>query len=246
MRSSRWIAESHFLLACRAGLARRRVGQSGKEPAGTKIHRAMLLVLVTAALAAMPVPARSQSLLSSGDPSATSGITAPVKLDLTYVRPTERTKVSNYAFDAFGPYPIAGAGFAAGINQWTNSPPEWGQGARGLRQAVWVRLWDRGYWNHHALWAGGSLQGRYVVLPLRMQRPISAAASCSDLHVDRAPRRRRPSRLLFLRACRALCGFHDCGSPVVSGSLRRKGCVPDGQLQPAELYGRQHCSGVLL
>jgi hypothetical protein len=51
---------------------------------------------------------------------------------LTYVRPTERTKVSNYAFDAFGPYPIVGAAFAAGINQSTNSPPEWGQGAEGF------------------------------------------------------------------------------------------------------------------
>jgi len=92
----------------------------------------MLLVLVTVAMAAMPVLARSQSLLSSGDPSATSRIEAPRKLDLTYVRPTERTKVRNYAFDAFGPYPIAGATLAAGINQWTNSPPEWRQGAEGF------------------------------------------------------------------------------------------------------------------
>ena len=133
MKSSRWIAESHFLLSCRAGVARRCVGHSGKNPPGTEIHRAMLLVLVTAALAATPVLARSQSLLSSGDPSATSRITPSAKgtLDLTYVRPTERTKVSNYAFDAFGPYPVAGAAFAAGINQWTNSPPEWGQGLEG-------------------------------------------------------------------------------------------------------------------
>ena len=132
MRSFKWISESRFLLACRAGLAGRRFGHSGKKPAGMKVHRAMLLVLVTAALAAMPVLARSQSLLSSGDPSATSGITAPRKLDLTYVRPTERAKVSNYAFDAFGPDPIAGAAFAAGINQWSNAPPEWGQGAKGF------------------------------------------------------------------------------------------------------------------
>jgi hypothetical protein len=131
MRSFKWISESRFLLACRAGLAGRRVDHSRKKPAGMKVHRAMLLVLVTAALAAMPVPARSQSLLSSGDPSATSGIAAPRKLDLTYVRPTERTKVSNYAFDAFGPNPITGAAFVAGIDQWTNTPPEWGQGAKG-------------------------------------------------------------------------------------------------------------------
>ncbi len=134
MRSSMWIAESQFMLACRAGLAGRRVGRSYKNRLGTEIRRAMLLMLVTAALAGMPAPATSQSLLSTADPPASSGITPSARgtLDLTYVRPTERTKVSNYAFDAFGPYPIAGAAFTAGINQWTNSPPEWGQGAEGF------------------------------------------------------------------------------------------------------------------
>ncbi len=132
MSLSKWISESHFLLACRAGLAGRCVGQSDKKTYGAQVERAMLLVLVTSALAVMPLQSRSQSLFSSGDPSAISGITAPVKLDLTYVRPIERTKVSNHAFDAFGPYPIAGVAFAAGINQWTNSPPEWGQGAEGF------------------------------------------------------------------------------------------------------------------
>ena len=34
-------------------------------------------------------------------------------------------------FDAFGPYPIVGAAFAAGINQGENTPPEWKQGAEG-------------------------------------------------------------------------------------------------------------------
>jgi len=104
----------------------------GQKPAGTKVHRAMLMVLVTAALAAMPVLARSQFLHSPGDSSAISGITASGTRDLTYVPLTERTKVSNYAFDAFGPYPIAGAAFAAGMNQWGNAPPERGQGAEGF------------------------------------------------------------------------------------------------------------------
>jgi hypothetical protein len=132
MRSSKWIPESHFSLASPEGPTARRGGQSGNKCAGTMMHRATLLLLVTTALAAMPVLARSQSVLSSGDPSATSGITTPRLLDLSYVRPTERTKVNNYAFDAFGPYPIVGAGVAAGINQWSNAPPEWGQGATGF------------------------------------------------------------------------------------------------------------------
>jgi hypothetical protein len=52
--------------------------------------------------------------------------------DLSYVRTTEETKAINYAFDTFGPYPIVAAGVTAGINQFTNSPPEWGQGATGF------------------------------------------------------------------------------------------------------------------
>ncbi|MGH9513841.1 MAG: hypothetical protein ACRD2U_17075 [Terriglobales bacterium] len=48
---------------------------------------------------------------------------------VVYVRPSERTKLRNYFFDAFGPYPILGAAFAAGINQAQNTPPEWKQGA---------------------------------------------------------------------------------------------------------------------
>jgi hypothetical protein len=122
-------------MACQAGPPGNRADRSGKDFAGTIVQRAMLLVLVTATLAAIPVPAGSQalaSLASSEDPPAAAGVTSPETLELTYVRPTERTKASNYVFDAFGPYPIAGATFAAGISQWTNSPPEWGQGAAGF------------------------------------------------------------------------------------------------------------------
>jgi hypothetical protein len=125
------------LSAGRAGRARRRAGHLGQILPVAETHRTILLVtvllvLITAAMAAMPGPAKAQSLLSSGDPSAITGITNPARPDLTYIRPTERTKVSNYAFDAFGPYPLAAAGVAAGIDQWTNSPPEWGQGVEGL------------------------------------------------------------------------------------------------------------------
>jgi hypothetical protein len=99
-----------------------------------------LALAVAAVLTAMPAAARSQSSLSpgessAGDASATSGVTSPITtsgvLELNYVRPTEETKAINYAFDTSGPYPIAAAGVTAGINQFTNSPPEWGQGAAG-------------------------------------------------------------------------------------------------------------------
>src|ERR1700728_60360 len=55
-------------------------------------------------------------------------------LDLTYTRPTEATKVRNYAFDAFGPYSIAGAALAAGIGQADDRPPDWKQGVVGYSE----------------------------------------------------------------------------------------------------------------
>ena len=100
-----------------------------------KMRRIMLLLLVIAALAALPVLAKAQSLVNSGESSSStvdlSVSTASPQPDLTYMRPPQATKLRNYFFDAFGPYPIIGAGLAAGINQADKTPPEWGQGARG-------------------------------------------------------------------------------------------------------------------
>jgi len=100
-----------------------------------KIRRIMLLLLAIAPLAALPVLAKAQSLVNSGDSSSStvdlSVSTATPQPDLTYLRPPQATKLRNYLFDAFGPYPVVGAGLAAGINQADNTPPEWGQGAKG-------------------------------------------------------------------------------------------------------------------
>lgn len=45
---------------------------------------------------------------SSDTPSPSVGSTQ-VQLNLTYRRPNEKAKIHSYLFDAFGPYPIAGA-----------------------------------------------------------------------------------------------------------------------------------------
>jgi hypothetical protein len=94
-----------------------------------EIRRTMLLAV--AVLTILPL-ARAQSLAhSSEDASGTVAVTTAAPLALTYIRPTQKTKLRNYVFDAFGPYPLAGAAFAAGIGQAYNTPPEWKQGARG-------------------------------------------------------------------------------------------------------------------
>jgi len=91
----------------------------------------MLFALAAVLMAAVPLQSRSQSTSSSGDPSPTAAIAVPAVQNPTYERPTYRTRVNNYAFDAFGPYPIVAAAFAGGVNQLTNAPPEWNQGAEG-------------------------------------------------------------------------------------------------------------------
>jgi hypothetical protein len=99
-----------------------------------KMRQVVLFLLTSAGLAALQPLAKAQSLAGPGDssnPAALSVSTAHPQPDLTYIRPTQKTELHNYVFDAFGPYPIVGAAFAAGINQAESTPPEWTQGAEG-------------------------------------------------------------------------------------------------------------------
>ena len=96
-----------------------------------KIRGLMLLLLAIAGLTVLPPLAKAQSPADSGNSSSAVASTTPAQPDLTYVRPPQTTKLRNYAFDAFGPYPIVGAAIAAGINQAENTPPDWKQGAEG-------------------------------------------------------------------------------------------------------------------
>jgi hypothetical protein len=92
----------------------------------------VILLLALFAVAGFPsTPAQSQSLPFAPDPSPNTTVTSPILPHQAYVRPTQKTQLSNFAFDAFGPYPIVGSAVAAGVNQFTNSPPEWNQGMEG-------------------------------------------------------------------------------------------------------------------
>jgi hypothetical protein len=82
---------------------------------------------------AQSVSAPQFSPSSAVSPSASG---APRSLDLTYHRPTEKTKLRNYFFDTFGPYPLAGAAILGAINQADKTPPEWGQGANAFGERV--------------------------------------------------------------------------------------------------------------
>jgi len=82
-------------------------------------------------MAYLSLTAHSQSLAVAGDPPEAIATTTRGQLDLSYARPSQRTMATNFVFDAFGPYPIAGSAFAAGIGQFSNAPPEWNQGVKG-------------------------------------------------------------------------------------------------------------------
>jgi hypothetical protein len=99
-----------------------------KKKISMKLRPGVLLLLGVAGLAALP-QARAQSLVDSPGASGFVASTTVGQAELTYTRPTRKTKLRNYLFDTFGPYPIAGAAIAAGVGQAHNTPPEWSQGS---------------------------------------------------------------------------------------------------------------------
>jgi len=96
----------------------------------------VFFLLAIASLASQP-PIKAQSLADPPDSPSSGGggeATTVPQSERAYIRPTAKTEFHNYLFDAFGPYPVAGAAFVAGINQAERTPPEWKQGASGYAQ----------------------------------------------------------------------------------------------------------------
>lgn len=125
------ISEPQSLGTRRASRNDRRVGHLIDKPFSMNIYRTLVLALVSAVLATMSVQAKSQSLSLSDIYSANAGMAVSVKPDLTYVRPTPGSSVKNYTFDTIGPYAFVGTALIAGLDQATNTPPEWNQGFGG-------------------------------------------------------------------------------------------------------------------
>jgi hypothetical protein len=94
------------------------------------LHTTLLLAVI-AILTTLPMGAKAQSLAAAEDSSSVAVFAVPVQVDLAYTRPTQETKLRNYVFDAFGPYPIVGAAGVAGIGIADHSPKEWQLGANG-------------------------------------------------------------------------------------------------------------------
>lgn len=118
---------------CAPALPHLPMGMTWEDPE-MKLHLIILPILVSSLSAALALPAKAQSSVDAADSSAAVASTTPGQPQLVYSRSTQRTKIHNYAFEAFGPLPIGVAAVEAGIDQEDNSPPEWNQGAAGYSQ----------------------------------------------------------------------------------------------------------------
>lgn len=83
------------------------------------------------AIANLTVLAQAQSLLDPGNAASSVAGAAPARVSLAYTRPTQGTKIRNYLFDAFGPYPLTAAAFRAGFGQATDIGQAWGHSTAG-------------------------------------------------------------------------------------------------------------------
>jgi hypothetical protein len=111
MRPSNWKPRSQLLLTWLVTLA---------------------FILGMNALSAQP---RALSQSYSEDSSDGLGNTVTVESpDMVYIPPTQSTKLKTYVFDAFGPYALVSGAFLGGIDQATNTPPEWKQGFSGYSE----------------------------------------------------------------------------------------------------------------
>jgi hypothetical protein len=115
-----------------------------------KMSRTVFLLVAFGLFAISQTSAWGQSSSGSSTPAqsqtqAPPAQTAPpsssnsMSMTLTYHRPTQKERLKNYAFDAFGPYAFVGSALAAGIqqaetpngpngNSQSGVPPDWGQG----------------------------------------------------------------------------------------------------------------------
>jgi len=107
-----------------------------------KTFRMEAILAVILGLVAPVRMARAQSASGSGastPPPSSSQASAHVEPGQTssaYHRPSGAIKLHNYLFDTYGPWSLATASLAGGINQARNTPPEWGQGMSGYGQRV--------------------------------------------------------------------------------------------------------------
>ena len=99
----------------------------------TGVKRAMG-VLVLTVVAAFSVSSQETTQSQTTQSQTTTTQTQQSTNQVTnsdHVFPTRRERFNRYVKSTIGPTRLAFTAASAGINQWTNHPEEWGQGAKG-------------------------------------------------------------------------------------------------------------------
>jgi hypothetical protein len=88
-------------------------------------------------IAVLPPNLFASSAAPSADAPSPAASDIPITAALVYTPPTEDQRFRDFLWNAVGPVAFAGASFAAAINQGTDFPHQWGQGANsfGVRVA---------------------------------------------------------------------------------------------------------------
>ena len=84
-------------------------------------------ILVLSVMAALSVNSQETSNDQSKDPATTTNQTT----SKDYVFPSSRERFKRYVNSTVGPFRLLRTAASAGIEQWRDSPEEWGQGAQG-------------------------------------------------------------------------------------------------------------------
>ena len=93
----------------------------------TKTLRVLLLLIA----AALPVFAQSTDTAQTTDSTNTAQDAQPTSPP-AFVFPDKDERFRRYVKSTIGPFRIARTVVSAGLGQWSNSPEEWGQGAKGF------------------------------------------------------------------------------------------------------------------
>ena len=98
----------------------------------TGVKRAVgVLVLTMVAAFSASSQETTQSQTTQTTQSQTTQQSTNQATNSDYVFPTPRERFKRYVKSTVGPTRLAFTAVSAGINQWTNHPEEWGQGAKG-------------------------------------------------------------------------------------------------------------------
>ena len=96
---------------------------------GVKRAVGVLVLMVVAAFSASSQQTTTSQTQTTQSQTTQQGTTQATNSD--YVFPTPRERFKRYIKSTIGPTRLGFTAVSAGINQWTNHPEEWGQGAKG-------------------------------------------------------------------------------------------------------------------